>query len=75
MPFLEMHEIQETQVWTRVEITEEQAKEYKEWQKNGAKNNEWEPEWVDSIDWGEGDVEQYRPGSDSVVSVEVIDAS
>jgi len=47
MPKLEMFEIEEREVYTEVEITEEQAKEYKEWQENGAESNDWEPEWVD----------------------------
>ena len=33
MPYLEMFEVQENEVYTQVEITEEQAKEYKEYQK------------------------------------------
>ncbi len=72
MPKLEMFEIEEREVYTEVEITEEQAKEYKEWQENGAKSNDWEPEWVDEIDWDEGE-KTWRDGDTSVVHVEVID--
>ena len=67
MPYLEMFEVQENAVYTQVEITEEQAKEYKEYQDGGEY-----PEWVDEIDWDEGD-KTHRPGNDSVVSVEVVE--
>ena len=67
MPYLEMFEVQENEVYTQVEITEEQAKEYKKYQNGGEY-----PEWVDGIDWDEGD-KTNRPGNDSVVSVEVVE--
>ena len=44
MPKLEMFEIEEREVYTEVEITEEQAEEYKEYQNGGEY-----PEWVDEI--------------------------
>ena len=47
MPYLEMYEVQENCTFTRVEITEEQAKSYKEYQENGGEY----PEWVYDIDW------------------------
>ena len=68
MPYLEMYEVQENCTFTRVEITEEQAKSYKEYQENGGEY----PEWVDDIDWDEGD-KVWSAGNDSVVSVEVIE--
>ena len=69
MPKLEMFEIEENEVYTEVEITEEQAEEYKEYQNGGEY-----PEWVDEIDWDEGE-KTWRDGNTSVVHVEVIDVS
>ena len=67
MPKLEMFEIEEREVYTEVEITEEQAEEYKEYQNGGEY-----PEWVDEIDWDEGE-KTWRDGNTSVVHVEVIE--
>ena len=47
--------------------SEEQAEEYKEYQNGGEY-----PEWVDEIDWDEGE-KTWRDGNTSVVHVEVIE--
>ena len=49
------------------EDAEEQAEEYKEYQNGGEY-----PEWVDEIDWDEGE-KTWRDGNTSVVHVEVIE--
>jgi len=67
MPKLEMFEVEETEVYTEVDITEEQAKEYKEYQSGGEY-----PEWVDEIDWDDGE-RTWKDGTTSIVQVEVID--
>ena len=67
MPYLEMFEVQEHQIWTRVKISKEQAKRYKEYQNGGDY-----PDWVDEIDWDEGE-KTNRAGNDSVISVKVIE--
>ncbi len=48
-----MFEVQENQIWTRVRISKEQAKRYKEYQNGGDY-----PDWVDEIDWDEGEKNQ-----------------
>jgi hypothetical protein len=69
MPIIEKFEVQENRVWYRAEITDEQAKEYKDWQENGAEKNEWEPEWVDDLEW---DHHWDKPGNDEVISIELV---
>jgi len=70
MPILEKFEVQENHIWYRVEITDEQAKEYEDWKENGAEKNEWEPEWMDDLDW---DHHYDKPGHDEVLSIEIVD--
>ena len=65
MPILEKHEVQENQLWYRVEVTEEQAKEFEEVYDN---EDEW-PDWVWDLDW---DLENERPEDDEVLSIRVV---
>jgi len=65
MPILEQHEEQITSVWRRVEVTEEQAKEFEEVYDN---EDEW-PDWVWDLDW---DHHYDKPGNDDVLSIRVV---
>ena len=65
MPILEQHEEQVNSVWRRVEVTEEQAKEFQEVYDN---EGEW-PDWVWYLDW---DLENERPEDDEVLSIRVV---
>ena len=60
MPILEKYEVQENEIWYRAEITEEQLKEFQE-----AEDGDY-PDWV----W---DLENDRPGSDELMSIEVVE--
>ena len=66
MPILEQHEEQVNSVWRRVEVTDEQAKEFQEVYDN---EGEW-PDWVWDLDW---DLENERPEDDEVLSIRVLD--
>jgi|TARA_B100001063_G_C16610138_1_gene475281 hypothetical protein len=68
MPYLQRYTIQENDVWTNVEITEEQAEEYRKFQAGDID----EPEWVEDIDWDDGDSE-WRPANEVEVSVGVVE--
>ncbi len=63
MPVLEKYEVQENQIWYRAEVTEEQLKEFEE-----AEDGDY-PDWVWDLDW---DLENDRPGSDELMSIEVV---
>ena len=65
MPILEKHEVQENRLWYRVEVTEEQAKEFQEAYDS---EGEW-PEWVWDLDW---DHHWDKPGNDEVLSIRVL---
>jgi hypothetical protein len=67
MPTLEKLEIQENECLFQAEITEEQKEEYLKWQKkDGDLTNV--PDWVWELDW---DLENERPGSDNLISLEI----
>ena len=68
MPYLERYVIQENDVFQKVEITEEQAEEYRKFQAGDID----EPEWVEDIDWDDGDSE-WRPANEVEVSVGVVE--
>ena len=57
MPYLEMFEVQENEVYTQVEITEEQAKEYRDYEEGKVD----EPEWLWDLDF---DLIKDKPASD-----------
>tara|TARA_R100001015_G_C4576449_1_gene133652 strand:+ start:90 stop:302 length:213 start_codon:yes stop_codon:yes gene_type:complete len=65
MPILEKHEVQENRLWYRVEVTEEQAREFQEAYDS---ESEW-PEWVWDLDW---DHHWDKPGNDEVLSIRVL---
>ena len=65
MPTLERFEVQENRLWYRAEVTEEQAKEFKEVYDN---ESEW-PDWVWDLDW---DLHNDKPGNDDVLSIRLI---
>ena len=54
-----------TSVWRRVEVTDEQAKEFKEIYDS---EGEW-PDWVWDLDW---DLENERPEDDSILSIRIV---
>ena len=67
MPTLEKLEIQENECLFQAEITEEQKEEYLKWQKkDGDIKNV--PDWVWELEW---DLENERPGSDNLISIEL----
>ena len=67
MAILEKLEIQENECLFQAEITEEQKEEYLKWQKkDGDLTNV--PDWVWELDW---DLENERPGSDNLISIEL----
>ncbi len=70
MAIIERYEVQETHIWYRAEITEEQKVEYLKWQAEGAQKNQWPPDWVDELDW---DHHSDRPGQDDIISEEIVD--
>ena len=65
MPTLERFEVQENRLWYRAEVTEEQAKEFKEVYDNESK---W-PDWIWDLDW---DLHNDKPGNDDVLSIRLI---
>ena len=64
MPKIQKFESQVNWLWYTAEITEEQAKEYSDYETaieiNG---NAEEPEWLGDLDW---DLTRDKPGSDDV---------
>ena len=57
MPILEKHEVQENRLWYRVEVTEEQAREFEEAYDS---ESEW-PEWVWDLDWDHRSQLEFHP--------------
>ena len=51
MPYLERYVIQENDVFQKVEITEEQAEEYRKFDDGEID----EPDWLEDMDWDDGD--------------------
>ena len=68
MPTLEKLEIQENECLFQAEITEEQKEEYLKWQKKKDGDLTNVPDWVWELDW---DLENERPGSDNLISLEI----
>ncbi len=67
MPYLERYIIQENDVFQTVEITEEQAEEYKKFEAGEIED----PEWLEEMDWDEGD-NDWSPANEVEVSVKLM---
>ena len=67
MPYLERYIIQENDVFQKVEITEEQAEEYKKFEEGEIED----PEWLEEMDWDEGD-NDWSPANEVQVSVKLM---
>ena len=64
MPKIQKFETQVNWLWYEAEITDEQAKEYSEYEAAIAMNgNAEEPEWLYDLDW---DLTRDKPGNDDV---------
>tara|TARA_R110001599_G_scaffold319044_1_gene528781 strand:- start:40 stop:243 length:204 start_codon:yes stop_codon:yes gene_type:complete len=60
MPKIQKFESQVNWLWYTAEITDEQAKEYRDYEMD---DNAEEPEWLCELDW---DLTRDKPGSDDV---------
>ena len=67
MPYLERYIIQENDVFQTVEITEEQAEEYRKFESGEIED----PEWLEEMDWDEGD-NDWSPANEVEVSVKLM---
>ena len=67
MPYLERYVIQENDVFQKVEITEEQAEEYRKFESGEIED----PEWLEEMDWDEGD-NDWSPANEVEVSVKLM---
>ena len=67
MPYLERYIIQENDVFQKVEITEEQAEEYKKFEEGEIED----PNWLEEMDWDEGDT-HWSPANEVEVSVKLM---
>ena len=64
MPYLERYVIQENDVFQKVEITEEQAEEYRKFDDGEID----EPDWLEDMDWDDGDT-HWSPANEVEVSI------
>ena len=67
MPYLERYIIEENDVFQKVEITEEQAEEYKKFEEGEIED----PNWLEEMDWDEGDT-HWSPANEVEVSVKLM---
>ena len=66
MPYLERYVIQENDVFQKVEITEEQAEEFEKFEAGEIED----PEWLEEMDWDEGD-NDWSPANEVEVSISI----
>jgi len=64
MPYLERYVIQENDVFQKVEITEEQAEEYRKFESGEIED----PDWLEDMDWDDGDT-HWSPANEVEVSI------
>ena len=66
MPYLERYVIQENDVFQKVEITEEQAEEFRKFDDGEID----EPDWLEDMDWDDGDI-HWSPANEVEVSISI----